>query len=82
LAHKKPGYLKDNIPAIVFWGSGLVSILGYDFIINQPFLRSRKKDGKYVIKPEVGEVISKCNGVTRYRLCLFLRAITFSSDNG
>ncbi len=30
----------------------------------------------------VGNVTSKCNGVTRYRFCLAVRAITFRSDNG
>ncbi len=34
------------------------------------------------IYTEVGNVTSKRNGVTRYRLCQILRAITFSSDNG
>jgi hypothetical protein len=32
-------------------------------------------------QPEVGNVTSKRNGVTRYRLCHILRAITFCSDN-
>ncbi len=31
---------------------------------------------------EVGNVTLKRNGVTRYRLCHILRAITFSCDNG
>ncbi len=31
---------------------------------------------------EVGNVPSKCNGVTRYRLCHVLKAITLTSDNG
>jgi hypothetical protein len=32
--------------------------------------------------PEVGNVTSKCNGVTRYRFCLAVTAINFRSDNG
>jgi hypothetical protein len=31
---------------------------------------------------EVGNFISKRNGVTHYRLCNVLRVVTFSSDNG
>jgi hypothetical protein len=33
-------------------------------------------------KVEVGNVTSKCNGITCYRFCLAVLAITFRSDNG
>ncbi len=38
--------------------------------------------GSHIEKPEVGNVTSKCNGFTRYRFCLVVRAITLRSDNG
>jgi hypothetical protein len=35
----------------------------------------------YLVYAEVSNVTSKCNGVTRYRLCHVLRAIILGSDN-
>jgi hypothetical protein len=34
-----------------------------------------------VLGTEVSNITSKCNGVTRYRLCHVLRAITLSCNN-
>jgi hypothetical protein len=36
----------------------------------------------FLLKAEVGNVTSKCNGVTHYCLCHVFKAITFSGDNG
>jgi hypothetical protein len=35
----------------------------------------------HLLKPEVGNVTSKCNGVTRYRFNHVLREITIKGDN-
>ncbi len=45
---------------------------------------SRQQDGKANKRTftEVGNVTSKCNGVTRHHFCLAVKAINFRSDNG